>query len=40
MPVAEDVCAPGGFTREVGATPAEFERGLRNCRAKAVRLMH
>lgn len=29
MPVAEDVCAPGGFTREVGATPAEFERGLR-----------
>lgn len=29
LPVAEDVCAPDGFTREVGATPAEFERGLR-----------
>jgi hypothetical protein len=29
LPVAEDVCAPEGFTREVGATPAEFERGLR-----------
>lgn len=25
----EDVCAPEGFVREVGATPAEFERGLR-----------
>lgn len=29
LPVAEDVCAPDGFIREVGATPAEFERGLR-----------
>lgn len=27
--MAEDVSAPGGFVREVGATLAEFERGLR-----------
>lgn len=27
--MAEDVSAPDGFVREVGATLAEFERGLR-----------
>jgi len=27
--VREDVCAPDGIVREIGATAAEFERGLR-----------
>ena len=29
MGMREDVCAPGGILREIGATAAEFERGLR-----------
>ena len=29
MGIREDVCAPGGILREIGATAAEFERGLR-----------
>lgn len=36
MGIREDVCAPEGFRREMGATAGEFERGLRLAVAGAV----
>lgn len=35
----DDVAAPDGFVREVGATPAEFERSLRLALPEGVRAL-